>query len=383
MAAPLVAHIIYALKTGGLENGLVNIINRSSDYHYRHCIICITDADDFAQRITRDDVDIYQLKKRPGRDFAFYIRLMRLLRSLRPAIIHTRNFTALDCQLVSLTVPQAKRIHGEHGRSTDDPDGLNPKFLGIRKLLRPLIHHYIAVSKDIEGWLLKYVKAKPSRVTQIYNGVDTDLFAPSTDGAETPAAWNIEPRVIIGTVGRLDPVKNHRGLLRAFARMIQASPDLAQRCRLSIIGDGPERTALEQTIAQLNLQDHVWMTGDRKDVSALLATMDIFVLPSLAEGISNTLLEAQASGLPVIASSVGGNLELVDHEANGLLVAPEDVPDLALALETLVRQPSKRKLYGSAGCERIRSRFAWDATVSAYLSVYDKLLQAKPVGLEK
>ena len=122
---PLVAHIIYALATGGLENGLVNIINRAPSDRYRHVIICLTTADDFAQRITAQDVEVIELHKRPGYDLSCYWRLRQLLRELRPDIIHSRNMAALEAQLCSLGMCSVKRVHGEHGRDVNDLDGSN------------------------------------------------------------------------------------------------------------------------------------------------------------------------------------------------------------------------------------------------------------------
>ncbi len=173
---PLVAHIIYALGTGGLENGLVNIINRSPPGRYRHAIICLTTAEAFAGRLTVPDVEVIELHKRPGHDPAIYLRLWRTLRRLRPAIVHTRNLAALETQVLGLLFPGCKRVHGEHGRDVSDLDGSNRKYQWLRRLLSPLIHRYIAVSQDLAQWLVSTVRIAPGKVAQIYNGVDHSRF---------------------------------------------------------------------------------------------------------------------------------------------------------------------------------------------------------------
>jgi glycosyltransferase involved in cell wall biosynthesis len=151
-------------------------------------------------------------------------------------------------------------------------------------------------------------------------------------------------------------------------------PSLKDKIRLVMVGDGPLRSTLENQIERLDLGSHVLMTGDRSDIPQLMKTMDIFVLPSLAEGISNTVLEAMATGLPVVATRTGGNPELVSSEISGLLFPVGDSESLAEALLTLIASPQLRKGMGENALERIKMQFFWDNTVSEYLGVYDQLL---------
>lgn len=375
---PLVAHIIYALSTGGLENGLVNIINRSPHDRYRHVVICLTTADDFVQRITAQDVHVIQLHKRPGYDLRCYSRLRKLLRELRPDIIHSRNMAALESQLCSIGIRRVKRVHGEHGREVNDIDGRNWKYLMFRKFMRLFIHRYIVVSKDLENWLIATVGVKAERVRQIYNGVDHHQFAPQSVKplALLPARWqDLDGIVVAGTVGRLTPVKDQQLLLRAVAQLRTEHPALAKRLRLLIVGDGPLHPILARKIEEFSLQDVVWLAGDRKDVASLLGAMDFFVLPSLGEGISNTVLEAMASGLPVIATAVGGNLELVEEGVNGQLFPVGDAQALAGAMLALMKNDGERVRQGTNARSRVCQQFDWSRTVNAYLLVYDELLR--------
>ncbi|MEZ5504078.1 MAG: TIGR03088 family PEP-CTERM/XrtA system glycosyltransferase [Halioglobus sp.] len=377
-APPLVAHLIYALSTGGLENGLVNIINRTPPGRYRHVIICITTADEFAERITAKDVRVIQMRKPPGQSPGFYLRLWRLLRELRPEIIHSRNLAALEAQLAGLGCPGVRRVHGEHGREINDLDGRNWKYLALRRVMRLFIHRYIAVSRDLQQWLLDVVGVAPGSLQQIYNGVDFDRFSPGSVKplALLPPHWQgLDDMLLAGTVGRLTPVKDQQLLLRAIAELRKTRPDVFRRVRVVLVGDGPLRQALADTVRDLDLGQQVWLAGDRDDVPELLAAMDLFVLPSLAEGISNTVLEAMACGLPVIATAVGGNVELVEEGFNGRLVPVGDARALALALGQLLQDESERRRLGNNARQRVLERFEWGRCVDAYLAVYDGLLQ--------
>ncbi len=378
MSAPLVAHIIYALSTGGLENGLVNIINRCPPDRYRHAVICLTRADAFAARITAPGVEVIELHKREGHDLDAYRRLRRLLRAMRPAIVHSRNMAALEAQLCGVGLRGIRRVHGEHGREVGDLDGSNPRYLLLRRFMRLFIHRYITVSKDLERWLVETVGARPQCVTQVYNGVDHARFAPANVKplALLPPPWQGQDAiVVIGTVGRLTPVKDQQLLLEALALLRQRHPEPGARARLVIVGDGPLRQALADRVDELGLAGAVWLPGDREDVPELLRAMDIFVLPSLGEGISNTVLEAMASGLPVLATAVGGNVELVTPGDNGDLFPVDDAGALVRALLPLLEDSGLRGRQGESARRGVVQRHDWDNTVAGYLAVYDDLLR--------
>jgi sugar transferase (PEP-CTERM/EpsH1 system associated) len=383
-APPLVAHVIYALDTGGLENGLVNIINRCPPERYRHAIICLTRASHFASRISAPGVEIIELHKRPGHDFAVHWRLWRVLRRLRPAIVHTRNLAALETQILGLLMPGVKRIHGEHGRDVRDLDGSNRKLRWFRRLLSPLIHRFITVSRDLERWLVHDVKIPARKVVQIYNGVDHGRFTAPREAGRALLPGGFLPAgggLLLGTVGRLAAVKNQVLIVRALALIFQLRPALRESLRCMVIGEGPERAALEKALAETGLSEVVWLAGDRADVPALLGAMNVFLLPSLGEGVSNTILEAMASGLPVIATAVGGNPELVTPGETGLLVPAGDAQALADAILALQDDPARRVHLGAAARAAARERFDWQVTVRRYLEVYDDLLPAeRPAG---
>ena len=373
---PLVVHIIHSLGTGGLENGLVNIINRTPPERYRHAIVCLTESGEFAGRITAPGVEVIALHKRPGHDLGLYWRVWKTLRRLRPAIVHTRNLSTLEMQFVAALLPGVKRVHGEHGRDVFDLDGTNRKYNLLRKAARFVLQRYIAVSKDLERWLIDTVGVPAARVRQIYNGVDQQKFRPR-EGARpevTPPGFLPVDAVVVGTVGRLAAVKNHFSLLRSVDLVRQRHPALAARLRVIIVGDGPLAMHIAQTVTEMGLQHHVWLTGDRRDIPELLQCMDVFVLPSLGEGISNTVLEAMSAGLAVIATRVGGNPELVQDRVTGRLVPVDDDDALSAAIVELTSNADWLVEMGLAAADEVRGQFDWRRTVAAYLSVYDELI---------
>lgn len=373
---PLVAHVIHRLGTGGMENGLVNLINRTPRGRYRHAVVCLTDAGPFARRITRPGVDVVSLDRGTGHSFALYWRLWKALRRLAPSVVHTRNLAALEAQIPALFVPGARRVHGEHGRDVFDLHGANRKYNLLRRAIRPLVQRYIAVSRDLEQWLVGTVGVAPKRVRQIYNGVDQDLFHPRIAGRPDLAPRGFVPPggLVVGTVGRLAAVKDQATLVRGFAMVLRDRPAWRGRLRLAIVGDGPLRADLAACVQGEGVAPWVWLVGDRDDVPELLRLLDLFVLPSLGEGISNTVLEAMACALPVIATRVGGNPELVDDGVTGRLVPPGDPAALAQAVTGYVGDVALMQRHGAAGRAKVVSSFGWERCVAQYLGVYDALL---------
>jgi len=374
---PLVAHIIYRLAIGGMENGLVNLINHIPEDRYRHAIICLTDHTAFRERIRNRNVQLFALYKREGKDFSLYPRIWKLLRQLRPDIVHTRNLATVEHQFSAFLAGCHARVHGEHGWNVGDLDGNSTRNRLIRKACRPFVKRYIAVSGHIERYLEGQIGVPRSRTVRVFNGVDTTVFRPTVGGRRALPATNFPTRgsLVIGTVGRMEAVKDQATLVMGFSELLQRLPREFPRPRLVIVGDGPLAGKIGDLVASIGLADLVWMPGARDDIPAILQGLDIFVLPSLAEGISNTLLEAMASGLPSVATRVGGNPELVDDDETGILVPPRDSGTLADALLRYVVDQDMLQRHGRAARARVESQFSLEAMVDKYVNVYDSVLQ--------
>jgi len=377
--APLIVHVIHRFGVGGLENGIVNLINNMPEERYRHAIVCLQGYTDFHKRLQRDNVAIHDMAKRDGHDPGVYLRLFRIFRQLRPAIVHTRNLSAMEAQTVAALAGVPGRVHGEHGRDTYDLHGRNRKYNLLRRGVRPFIGHYIAVSQDLQNWLTSAVGVEQSHISQIYNGVDSVRFHPAQTPRTQlgPPGFADEDSIVIGSVGRMAAVKDYPNLTLAFLRLLELAPALRDRLRLVIVGEGESREFCLRLLEKYGAGHLAWLPGERADIPALMAAMDIFVLPSLGEGISNTILEAMATGLPVIATRVGGNPELVQEGVTGRLVPPMDSEALAQALLHYARDADRRHAHGRAAREIIDRQFSIPAMVQGYLSVYDRLPQRK------
>jgi sugar transferase (PEP-CTERM/EpsH1 system associated) len=375
---PLVAHIIHRLDVGGMENGLVNLINHMPAERYRHAIVCMTDYSDFSRNIRREGVELYALHKRPGKDFGVHARLWRVLRHLRPDIVHTRNLATVETQVTAALAGARHRVHGEHGWDVSDPDGSNLKNRRLRRLVRPLVGEYIALSRQQVDYLRDAIHVSAGRLSHVCNGVDTERFHPAAGGRETLPAQGIAApdadTVVIGAVMRMQAVKAPDLLLEAFLRLLDQVPDSRRRLRLALIGDGPMLSGLRGRVEAAGAADVVWLPGMRSDIPALMRTFDLFVVPSHAEGISNTILEAMASGLPVLATAVGGNPDLVAPGETGALVAAGDEERMAAALAEYVGDRERLRGQGRAARELALRRFSMQAMVAGYLNVYDRVL---------
>ena len=374
---PLIAHVIFRLGTGGLENGLVNLLNNLPEDKYRHAVICMTDYTDFRDRLKRDDVEVYCLHKQEGKDFHVYVRLWRLLSQIKPDVLHTRNLSALEAQLPGYLVGIKCRIHGEHGRDIEDLDGNNFKHGLLRKFFRLLVQRYLPMSQDLEAWLKQTIGVTPDKISQIYNGVDMAKFMPVLPKplALLPENFRGDGLLRIGTVGRQAKVKNPITLLEAFIQLVNTYPEVAANARLILVGNGILHQQLHEMAVQAGVEHLVWLPGDRSDVAQLMQTFDVFVLPSLNEGISNTILEAMASGLPVIASKVGGNPELVVEGQSGLLVESQNPGALAEAIKYYLDQPEIAKQHGEFGRNLCQKRFSLQRMLQDYMTVYDQVIE--------
>lgn len=374
---PLIAHIVHHFDVGGLENGMINLLNGLPPERYRHAVICLQGYSDYRRRIRQPEVEFYALGKKPGKDPGVYRRLAGLLRELKPTIAHTRNLSALEGQFVAAWCGVPARVHGEHGRDVFDLHGRNRKYNLLRKLARPLVHRYIALSRDLQHWLVDAVAVAPQHITQIYNGVDADRFVPSSGGREVqgPPGFADVGSFVIGSVGRMAEVKDFPTLVRAFIDTVTQQPELRARLRLAIVGEGPARSVCQAMAEQAGIGDLVWLPGERGDIPELMRGFDLFVLPSLGEGISNTILEAMATGLPVVATAVGGNPELVRDGYTGTLVPAGDATAIAQAITAYARSPERARQAGREGRAEVERRFSMDAMIDAYMAVYDAALR--------
>jgi sugar transferase (PEP-CTERM/EpsH1 system associated) len=376
----LVVHLVSQLDATIVGNGLVHLIAHMPPGRYRHAIVCLQENGDYDAGIRAQGVEIVNLHKRDGADLAHYLRMFKALRALQPDLVHTRNLSGLKAQLVAALAGVKLRVHAEHGRERGD--ALRPGHRLLRRLLRPLIGHFIAVSAELEKWLIEHVGAEPARVSHISNGVDSVQFHPrlGPPAAVGPAGFMQDSAFVIGSVGRMDDMKNHATLVEAFLRLIASPHPAHQRLRLMIIGDGPCRAECQAMLNRAGAAHRAWLPGERADIAQLLRAMDLFVLPSLAEGSSNAILEAMATGLPVVATAVGGNTELVHPGFTGILVPPISPDLMASAIADYCRIPEMGARHGARARSQVIARHSLPAMARGYLAVYDSLTRHSGSG---
>ncbi len=357
-----IIHVVYSFGTGGMEKGVATIVGNTSEY-FEHIILCLSSSG-LTEHLLPRNTKIVELNKPAGNSVFFLLKLARTLKAFSPAIIHTRNWGGTDAIIAGRLAGIHTVIHGEHGWEISDAEGKNLKRLRIRQFLSRWVREYTCVSQHQKQWLENIVKVnKP--VTQIYNGVDTQRFCPGENRQKIRKELEIPPDIfLVGIIGRLDPIKNHPILFQAVKNLRSQFPAI----RLLVVGDGEERSHLEK------LRDNsIILLGNRLDVPTILQALDVFVLPSCNEGISNTLLEAMASTLPVIATRVGGNIELVQQNINGFLVPVGDVNAITSALLQYAMSPNLREQHGQAGRRIAIEQFSIDRMVRGYEKVYHRV----------
>jgi sugar transferase (PEP-CTERM/EpsH1 system associated) len=368
----LVVHLVYSFGCGGLQTLLAECINRLPAEKYRHAVICLTERTNYGEIVNRPDTLFYELEKPPGNNVFTHLKLWRLLRQLRPSIMHTYNVGTIEYSATALLAGVPLRIHAEHGRDSVEIDGKHSRYNLLRRLLIPVIDAYVPVSADLSDWLQQTIGVPAQKITMVTNGVDTVRYAPPQPHPKCVTApfW-------IGTVGRADRIKNHVGLLEVFQLMLERFPAPHFDLRLAIVGDGPTLGMLRDLVASRGLAEKVWLPGTRTDIADVIRGFSIFVLPSLSEATPVVILEAMATGLPVVATAVGGVPQLVLDNETGFIVDLADPVAFADALSIYIGDPEMRQRHGEAGRKHIETSYSVDAMVAGYDALYAHYLFRK------
>ena len=334
-----IVHVLNRLGVGGMENVVVQLVNGLPVERFRHSIVAITEVvPEVAARIRVADVGLYALEKRPGQPFWRYLRMFRLLRRLKPDVWHSCNLAALEFAPVAWLARVPWRVHAEHGLEMDELRGRQPAYRWLRTLYRDCVHTYVAVSAQIADYLHESIGVARKDLCVISNGVDLACFYPRRGDEPNPEGYPFlrGQHWVVGTVGRQEPIKNPLLLVDAFIDLVHAGGAAADTLRLAMVGEGSLHAEIGQRMQAAGLGDRLWLPGNRGDIAEILRCFDCFVLPSLSEGTSCTLQEAIASGLPIIATDVGGNRAVLDGGRAGTLIASNDRSGLVIALQACV-----------------------------------------------
>ena len=369
-----VVHLLYHFGTGGLENVVVQLINQLPWGEFRHTVIAITDADPaFVKRIERTDVDIIGLQKPPGQPYRLFPRVFRLLRRLKPDVLHSCNVAALEFVPVAALAGVPLRIHAEHGWDMGELGAKATHYRRLRQFYKHFVHDFIAVSTPLHDYLQNDIGIASRRLHLIPNGVDTAVFRPATTIDAKPEGFPFTrgQHWVIGMVGRMVPIKNPLMLVDAFISLIQSNAPGTQNMRLAMVGDGPLMGDISQRMHSAGLADHLWLPGGRGDIAAVLRATQCFVLPSLSEGTSCTLQEAMATGLPIVATQVGGNADLLEGGRCGTLVPSGDAAALANAIMRHYAE-DQRSTQARAAQQSVQQRYGLPVIISRYRHLFMK-----------
>lgn len=362
-----ILHVIETLNTGGAEHMLVNLAIEQLQRKQQVAVLCLFEAGDLAGRLTALGVNVHACHKPDGLTWVFVRDIFGMVSFVAPDVIHTHslmgNYYMAFIRLFA--APRAVQVVTRHGLLRGGKvKRLGQLFHGSLWMTHWAVGVCDAVSEEL---LTQHTRFTP-RIVSIKNGIDLARFKirNSQSRAALKAQLGLSDQYrLCGIVARLDPIKNHQLLLTAFAIVRQALPNAA----LVIIGDGVMRQALEEQTKALNLTESVFFLGDRTDIPALLAGLDIYVLSSDNEGYSMSLLEAAAAGLPLVVTAVGGNADIVQQDHNGLIVPPRDPKALAAALLQLLNDPPQAERMGSHS----RTWVEQNGSVQAMADLYEKL----------
>lgn len=345
-----VLHVLNTLSTGGAEYLVLNVAKALDRTRFEMSVASMGGDGEIGQELRKIGVGTFVLERRQGLDPLLVPRLVSLLRREKIDVVHTHNVAPWLYAGIAARLAGVPVCHTEHSSLFPNQRALKRAERGLGLITKAVI----CDGEDVRRQLIEEQGLSPRNVVTVYNGVDTALYGAPGDREHERRALGIGPdQPVVGTVARLEPVKDQATLLGAFERVVAAVPE----ARLVLIGDGSVRAALEEQARSPGLAGKVHFLGRRPDVAALLPVMDIFALSSVSEGLPLTILEAMAAALPCVSTAVGAVPEAIVEGETGHVVPVGNPDALAAALLPLVRDAALRKRQGTAGQTRARALF--------------------------
>lgn len=370
-SAPIpLLYLNHSMEVGGIETLIYDLLSRLKQKGFLPSVCVFSGGGSLEEKVKASGVQVYCLNKREGIDFRLPLRLRRILKKEGTKILHTHNFFAwLYGAVAARGIKGLRHIHTEHSNVD------KKRRATAERVLSHITDMIVCVSEAVRQSMIENQSILPHRVAVIHNGVDVERFYPDHEKRiATRAKVGIKRNApVVGIVARLAPIKNHGSLVKAFFRLSEDIPAAA----LIIVGDGELKDKLMRQANDMNLSKRVLFLGERHDIPELLNAMDVFVLPSLSEGHNITLLEAMATGLPVVATSVGGNAEVVLDGITGFLVPPNKHEMLSEKIEILLRDENLRSQMGKRSRVRIVEYFNMQKMINTYQGLYLRLVQSK------
>ena len=369
---PVIAQMLHKLYVAGAEVLAGDLARKLAD-RYRFVFFCLDEIGPLGEQLAGEGFDVLDLHRKPGVDWSVARRLARLTNKHGVDLLHAHQYTPFFWSALS-RVPRTRPpiIFTEHGRHY--PDQRKVKRVLANKVLLRSGDRVTAVGQFVKQALVNNEGIADQRIEVIYNGIDpTPLDAQQAAKArvEVRAQLNLAPdQPVALQVARFHPVKDHATSIRAFAHMAGQIPDAC----LLLAGEGEKRSESQALATKLGVADRVRFLGERDDVPQLMAAADLFVLSSLSEGISLTLLEAMAAGLAIAATDVGGNREVIAAGESGLLSPRGDDRALAANLAALLSDRDRRTAMGRAGRKRLLDTFTQRQMHDHYAALFKQLI---------
>ncbi len=366
LKAKNILHIVLSLKFGGLEKLVVDMTEQLNKGNFTAMICCLEEKGELYEEAVSKNIEVFVLNKKKGLDFSFLPKLIKLLRVRDIAIIHNHNAGAAFYGSVAGFFARTQAILSSmHSREKKTSSNI------FWQIIWNLNKKIVFVSNDARVRFLKYFGfRRQDKMEVIYNGIDLDKFK-INDIANDCFDGNLKNSKIIGTVSRLSKEKDQKTLIDAVKIVSKNRNDI----RFLFVGDGPMRNELEEYSIKNGLKECVTFLGFKKDVAESLKNIDIFVLSSLTEGISVSLLESMAAGKPAIVTNVGGNPEIVVDGETGILVPSKDPQKMAESIMKIIQNPDLAKKMGRAGRKRVEGKFSLQRMVREYEQIYKECLR--------
>jgi L-malate glycosyltransferase len=366
-----IMHTVLSLEVGGLEKIVSDTVSRLDREQFNVEVCCFDTIGELADSLKLNNITVNLLPRSQERyDYFFPFRLCSFLRNKNIHLLHMHSGTFFLGTQAGILARTPAMVYTDHGRHLVDPKIL----IYMDRFSAFFANRIIAVSKELEEYLINVVSLPHEKTTTIINGIDTDKYKFREKSPALMKEFGISLYTkVVGTVGRLAEVKDQANMINAFSLVIQNFPESI----LILVGDGPMRNSLQQLVNNIGLSDHVLFVGTRNDVPDILNLLDVFMLTSLSEGTSISLLEAMSSGIAPIVTKVGGNPSLVDHNVNGIVVSPKKVDELAENLFSLLEDSERRKKYGENAAQKVREKFSLATMVNEYERLYISLLNGK------
>lgn len=361
-----VMHIVLSLCEGGGAERLVYDMVVQPSEGCGSIVCCLDRLGPLGEDLINKGHKVYHVKRGKGVDLGLIVKIRKILINEKINVIHAHQYTPYFYGVfATLFLKEVRVIMTEHGRLY--PEKFRLKRYIINPFLAKISDRFVAVSASTKRSMIKYDNFPAYKIEVIFNGVRFSNIVANMNLAEKRRVLNIEDGYqVIGTAARLEEVKNLPMLLRMFKLVLEDMPDTY----LLIAGKGTKEKELKELALQLGISEKVLFLGFRSDLSEIYRLYDIFVLTSHTEGISVTLLEAMNTGIPTVATAVGGNPEVVIDGVTGCLVPLDDDKTIAVKIVELLRSPEKREVMGKNGVERVRDIFSFDGMLARYQQLY-------------